>query len=127
MLFVREALTNNAGTPHFVLPRERQMCFLCHLQVTNSAYLRAQYSEDERVAQPPDVGNDHLQKMRIINGFCVMVNKPGEYKIEATLPGYETHYCGIMGPFPAYQRANYIPVTSEGGIRGWLEADSVVF
>jgi hypothetical protein len=110
-------------TPNFVLPRERQLCFLCHLSVTNNAYFRAKYFEDER--RPPT--QEELDKMPAINGFCVMVNKPGEYRIEATLPGYETHFVGVMGAFPAYQRSNYVPYTREGGIRSWMETDSVVF
>lgn len=111
------------STPNLVLPREQQLCFLCHLRVTNIAYFRANVFEDERLASTAADEN----KMRIINGFCVIVNKIGEYNINTTLPGFETHPCGLSGPFPAYQRDNFVPHVFEGGIKGWLETDKVVF
>jgi hypothetical protein len=118
-------------TPNFVLPKEHQFCYLCHLRYTNSAYYQKKFAEDERTsasaatAASAAAAADGTVEVKIINAFCVMVNTPGEYDIGATLPGYGvSNPCGLIGPFPLYHRGNYLLLPGE---KSWTERDSLVF
>jgi hypothetical protein len=108
-------------TPNFVLPNTVGMCYLCHLRTTNVAYTRFEFMEKERLGRPVPLD----ATLHVIHKFVVMVNTPGNYNIEATLPGYRRP-CGIFGCFPILDHNNWIKQDS-GGRQYWIEKDEVVF
>lgn len=85
-------------------------CIMCHYYETNRLF-NENYDAGIIVNHP-------------IHAFIVLVDSPGEYRLDRTILG--TDYTddkmrGIYGPFPLFNIANYKMSTTSNGFKCWIE------
>ena len=89
-------------------------CYLCHLFFTNCLYL-------ESINRKKNKDREYQ-----INYFMVLVDQPGEYRLDQMLMG-EKDVRGLYGTFPTYNVNNYKKYDLNNGCKAWLESDTMVF
>lgn len=97
-----------------------EMCYLCHLWT----YLMASIRQRDKGATPEGGGAGRL---KLINKFMVIVDKPGEYDGNKMLTSDKVA-AGIWGPVPLFNENNYIVSTTpahEGSIPCFIETDNL--
>ena len=116
---VRNQNVNSARNHDWVdvLPREQRMCFLCHQKSITTSFTRRRFFQKQAQQDDPAgaaaPGRQHQQEdkdedeMVLIHDYVMAVNVPGEWDIDATLPGYET-YSGLAGPVLAHDWRDYV-------------------
>jgi len=119
--------------PTAVLPPIHELCVLCHFWLTTRAcldqrnkFVAARNRDSTNVDAPPP----EKKLVSNFNRFMVMMGVPGEYDPRAMLASDDLAF-GVWGPFPLFNRNNYIParLVSEGGVtlRGFIEHDRLLF
>ena len=120
-----EKKAKGAGVAAKYMDKIHQVCFLCHLHLTNRAYwLKLSKNHDrEREGETPE---ELKEATMIIHRFVVPINIAGEYSLENMLVG-DSEPMGIIGPFPRYNVNNYTPFQDSNGRCAWKESDKLVF
>lgn len=84
-------------------PRQQRMCFLCHQKCITAAFAQRKFYQK----RPGAVKQQKDQEMVLIHDYVMAVNLPGEWDIDATLPGYEKP-CGLAGPVLEHDTKDYV-------------------
>lgn len=134
LLFNDQSIKINAAIANGKNPMEHlyqipEMCVMCHVWLTTEACLDQKNRLAERgkkdFTSPPEGGGG--VSVVIMNRFMVDVDKPGEYDLRKMLCSDDVSL-GIWGPFPMWNRRNYIPCTvGQKGLRGFEESDNLLF
>lgn len=92
-------------------------CVFCHFYETNKKYA-------ENLSRKKD--KDPMDLIHPIHVFIVQVDVDGEYRLDKTLMG-DVDCIGVYGPFPVYNRNNYVQAELPSGLKCWKESDEMVF
>lgn len=90
---IMETLSNGDEVEN-ILPPYIDMCVVCNMRITTELY------DKEKAGL-------NSENPCIIHNFKIIVDTEGEYPSEMTLLG-DDEFCGIIAPFPRYDRSNYI-------------------
>jgi hypothetical protein len=104
-----------------------QMCYMCHLYLTNQMFLEQRHKLEDRERE------DHTQArskrttlITILNRFIVTFGTEGEYDVKRLIAS-DSISLGILGPFPLWSPRHYRTTMDHTGLPGFVEKDILVF
>lgn len=129
MYAVNRALEPGSGVdPRSVLPAVPEFCYMCHVYLTTGACHDLQNRTHHRDLTS-STANDPQQEpevTHIANRFMVSIDVNGEYRHEVMLAANDVSSLGIWGPFPEWNKRNYIACRVKD-LRAFEEHDRMVF
>jgi hypothetical protein len=124
------ASLRNGEDPAAHLFGVNEMCYLCHIYMTNKVCLDQKNNKEQRERKDLTAPQQPIM-MRIANRFMVVIDKPGEYDRRRMLVS-DNVAMGIWGPFPIWSKDHYVPVKvmapgSNVTLRGLEESAKLLF
>ena len=115
--------------PAEVLTGPHEMCVLCHIWMSNKAYIDKRDRAIERNSRIKVDGSGDLEDdyVTVLNRFMVVPDQPGEYALRMCIPG-DINFVGIWGCFPIWNINNYVVGKSTSdGTPCFYETDRLLF
>lgn len=102
-----------------------QMCYLCHIYITNQMFLNERNKLDERERPDHTTPKEapRTTMVTILNRFMVTFGTEGEYDVRRLIAS-DSISLGILGPFPLWSKRHYQPLLSQ---QGFAENEVMVF
>jgi hypothetical protein len=125
---ITNALESKKQDPRIFLEPIPEICVMCHI------YLTTEKCFDDEADKHRQRRSDHTSQIeratrkitRIHNKFMVDIDKPGEYNRRILLVSDRVDF-GIWGPFPMWNKNNYVPCKKFGSLMGFEESPNLLF